>query len=234
MTTTLKGVMGELARLGTAQNRKVYARHGVGPKMFGVSFASLDKLKKAIGVHHDLARGLWASGNHDARILATKIADPAELTSRDLDSWVKDLDNYVIADAFSGLVAQTPWARKKMELWSNARGEWVGRAGWLILARLAMHDAGLTDAELIRKLATIEREIHSRKNRTRDAMNSALIAIGLRNPTLKAVALSTAGRIGTVRVDHGETGCKTPDASEYITRAAARRRNRSSGRPSAR
>jgi len=225
VTHTLIGVLHELGRLGTAQNRKVYARHGVGPNMFGVSYANLERLKKILGINHDLARGLWTSANHDARILATKIADPARVSSRDLDRWVRDLDNYVISDAFSELAAQTPWARKRMETWGAARGEWIGRVGWLVLARLARSDGSLTDRELTEKLAIIEREIHTRKNRTRDAMNSALIAIGLRNPALKAQALAAAKRIGKVEVDHGQTSCKTPDAAEYIQRAAARTRS---------
>lgn len=41
-------VMKELKRMGTAQNRKVYARHGVGENMFGVSYANLNALKKKI------------------------------------------------------------------------------------------------------------------------------------------------------------------------------------------
>ena len=121
-----------------------------------------------------------------------------------------------------------------MDQWSAARGEWIGRAGWLLLARLAMHDPELTDEDLKKKLVVIEREIHTRKNRTRDAMNSALIAIGLRNPSLKAAALAAAKKIGTVEVDHGETSCKTPDAAEYIARATARRKNAPKRAPSKR
>ena len=63
-------VLAKLEALGTAQNRKVYARHGVGEPMFGVSFAHLRKLGKKLRHDHDLARALWASGNHDARVLA--------------------------------------------------------------------------------------------------------------------------------------------------------------------
>jgi len=59
-----------LKALGTAQNRKVYARHGVQPPLFGVSYAALGKLRKQIGVDHKLALALWKSGNHDARVLA--------------------------------------------------------------------------------------------------------------------------------------------------------------------
>ena len=225
MADTLRSVLYELGQLGTDQNRKVYARHGVGPQMFGVSFANLDKLKKTLGTNHDLARQLWATGNHDARVLATKIADPARFSSRELDLWVKDLDNYVIADAFASLVAQTPWARRKMDVWGSVRGEWTGRVGWLLVAYLAKNDPTLTDEDLTKKLATIEREVHARKNRTRDAMNSALIAIGLRNPVLQEAALATAKRIGKVDVDHGETGCKTPDAASYIATAVVRKKD---------
>jgi len=40
----------------------------------------------------------------------------------------------------------------------------------------------------------------------------------------KVVAeLAAAKRIGKVEVDHGETSCKTPDASTYIRKAVARR-----------
>lgn len=58
-------------------------------------------------------------------------------------------------------------------------------------------------------LGTIEKEIHSRKNRVRHAMNGALISIGFRRPSLTKQALAAAKRIGKVEVDHGETGCKT-------------------------
>jgi hypothetical protein len=68
-------------------------------------------------------------------------------------------------------------------------------------------------------LGIIERDIHHRKNRVRDAMNSARIAIGIRNKKLEERALKVAKNIGKVVVDHGETSCKTPDATAYIRKA---------------
>jgi hypothetical protein len=69
----------------------------------------------------------------------------------------------------------------------------------------------------------IEREIHSQPNWVRYSMNSALIAIGLRDATLEARALEAAAHIGKVEVDHGDTCCKTPDATAYIHKGAARK-----------
>ena len=93
---TIKQALGALKKAGTAQNRKVYGHHGVTCAMFGVSFAELKKLKKQIGVDHELARQLWASGNHDARILACMTADAQAMTSGEIDTWSRQLDSYVL------------------------------------------------------------------------------------------------------------------------------------------
>lgn len=217
------GILEELESLGTAQNRKVYARHGVGEAMYGVSFGNLRKLAKRLKPDTELARRLWASGNHDARVLATMIADPGEMGSRELDAWTRDLDNYVLTDSVSGLAARGPHARRKCEVWCGRKGEWVGQAGWNVLASLAMNDGDLPDAYFEERIATIEAEIHNAPNRVRHAMNQALIAIGIRNPGLQKKAVAAAGRIGKVKVDHGETGCKTPDAAAYIAKTLAYR-----------
>ena len=97
-------VLRRLESLGTAQNRKIYRRHGAGEKLFGVSFANLEKLQKEIKVDHELAQRLWASGNHDARVLAAMIADPAATSLQLLNCWKKDLDGYIVTDIFSGFV----------------------------------------------------------------------------------------------------------------------------------
>src|SRR6185369_7128981 len=94
-------VLDQLKALGTEQARKTYRRHGVGEEVYGVSYADLKTLTKKIKINHDLAQTLWASGNHDARILATMIADPKKADSDLLESWVHALHNYVITDAVS-------------------------------------------------------------------------------------------------------------------------------------
>ena len=217
-------VLRELEDLGNEQTRKTYRRHGVRGEVYGVNDAPLGKLAKRLKADHTLAGKLWTSGNHDARILATMIADPAATTGVELDRWIRDVDNYVLADAFAGLASRTPVARKKMEKWTRSTHEWVGRIGWGMLARLAMGDSTLTDGDYERYLAEIEKRIHGSKNRVRDAMNMAVIAIGLRSAAFETKAVGAAKRIGKVKVDHGETGCVTPDAVEYLGKAKARRK----------
>jgi len=222
----LNSALRELKRRGTAQNRKVYRRHGVGENMYGVSLADLRLLAKQIKVDQDLAVQLWATGNHDAQILATLIADPAQFDAKTLDAWSKDLENYVITDQFAGLAARTRHWQKKAEKWHVARSEWIGRAGWNLIGQLAMHQPDLPDRYFEPYLIEIETGIHQQKNRVREAMNNALIAIGIRNAALQEKALSVAQTIGHVEVDHGETNCKTNDAREYIRRTVEHRRKK--------
>jgi 3-methyladenine DNA glycosylase AlkD len=218
----------QLERAGTAQNRKVYARHGVTGDVYGVSYANLNALTKKIGVDQPLARALWKSGVHDARVLATMIADPDAVTEADLDRWVREVDNPPLTDALATFVARTRFGPDKAEAWKDAGSEWIEGAGWEILARLA-GDPSVTETQLEQYLATIERDIHRRANLVRYSMNSALIAIGGRSDRLRAKALAAAKRIGKVDVDHGETECKTPDAAAYVEKVAAYRAARAKG-----
>jgi len=222
----LDTAMGVLEAAGTAQNRKVYRRHGTSDPLYGVSYAELGKLTRKIKTDHGLARELWATGNHDARILATMIADPEAADEELEDAWATDLDNYVLADAFTAYLASSPRARPVFERWRDIGDEWKGQTAWGLASHLARQDDTFTDTELEGLLAVIEKEIHGRPNRVRHSMNGALISIGLRSEELKKAAIAAARRIGTVEVDHGETGCKTPVAEPYIEKGWARKRKK--------
>ena len=215
-----QAVLQELESLGSEKTRSIYRKHGVMGDQYGVQYADMDRLAKRIKTDHDLAQELWDSGVHDARILATRIADPNRLDKTLLNRWAVGLNNYVLCDAMAGLAAKTPHAQEVMEVWMRSDEEWIGRTGWLMLANRVMDEKSpLTEDELDHQLHTIESEIHGRKNRVRDAMNTALIAIGIRTPALNEKALAAAGRIGKVDVDHGDTSCKTPAAVPYIHKA---------------
>jgi 3-methyladenine DNA glycosylase AlkD len=216
----------ELAALGSAQTRKTYGRHGIRGPMFGVSYKHLGMLTRKLKTNHVLAMELWGSGNHDARVLATMVADPAQLDSATADRWVRELDNYALVDGVSKLVARSPVARRKADQWLKSKREWIGSAGWAIVANLAAQEAQPPDAYFAALVPRIEQGIHAAPNRTRYAMNMALISIGVRSARLRKLALAAAKRIGPVEVDHGQTDCKTPDAAEYIAKTLARRRNK--------
>jgi len=218
--------MATLKKLGTAQNVKVYRRHGVGENLFGVSFANLGKLSKSLKTNHDLAVELWASGNADARFLATMVADPAEMTGAIADRWVKDLDNYVITDYFSSFIARTTFAETQLAKWMKSKMEFVRQAGYSTFASCLKDEREISDAACLHVLEMIEREIHGSANRAKHAMSMAICAIGIFRPLLAEEAIASSKRIGKVDVDHGETSCKTPDAAGYIEKALKRARGK--------
>ena len=152
----------ELERRGSEKTRLTYRRHGVLGDQFGVSYADLKLLKKTIKTDQALAETLWASGNHDARILATMIADPKAITREVLESWSRDAVNYVLMDAIAGVMAASPHARSLMERWMASDDEWLGGAGWSIAARLA-GTAEISDEEARQFFETIRATIHAGK-----------------------------------------------------------------------
>lgn len=221
--------LSELERLGTAQNRKVYPRHGVRGPLFGVSYANLRKLAKRLAHDHRLATELWASGNHDARVLATMVDDSSRVSAEILRQRVSDVDNYVLADALASLVGRTSLRDEMAGEWTTDPGEeWAGTTGWSLVAAQALDSrTPLADSYFVERLAFIERYIEGAANRVRHSMNGALIAIGCRNPQLRRAAEAAAARIGKVEVDHGRTSCKTPEAIPYLANVWKRKTARS-------
>lgn len=225
---TLAEVMRAIEAKGKAATAAIYRRHGVAEPTAGLSYAELGMLVKRIGVDHPLALQLWDTGVHDARIVATRIADPAQLTRATLAAWIGECANYIVTDAVSGTAAHAPDAIDLARTWIGSGEEWTSAAGWTTVAILAMED-GVDEALAEKLIALIEACIHGAPNRTRHAMNSALIAIGGAMPGLREHALKAAAAIGRVKVDHGDTGCKTPDAASMIDKMASHRAARRAG-----
>jgi 3-methyladenine DNA glycosylase AlkD len=216
-----KEAMAMLEAAGTEQNRKIYRRHGAVENMFGVSYGNMEKFAKQIKVDSALAKQLYATGNHDAQVLACCIADPAALSETELDDMAAGLAWYGVGETFvPRLAVKSPHAHKLMRRWLKSKDEKVSRCGYNLAACITRGGKGvepLAEEELSSILATIEKEIHKAPNRKREAMNGCLIAIGMwGGDKLKEQALAAAERIGEVYIDHGETGCKTPDARTYI------------------
>lgn len=209
---------------GSEATRATYVRHGVTGPQFGVSYAALGKLTKQAGTDSPLAVELWRSGNHDARVLATMVADPATLLLAELDAWSKELSNKTLADAVGRFAARVPGAKETIVTWTKSPDEWIGRAGWSGVAALVAGDPPLPETELEGWISALEKGIHRTKNHVKDARIGLLISIGAVSDALEARALAVARRIGPIDVDHGDTACETPDALLYIPKARAHRR----------
>lgn len=173
------------------------ARFGINPRnTFGVSIPELRKLAKRAGKDHELARDLWSSGIHEARILAAMIDVPELVTGKQMDSWAGDFDSWDVCDqCCSNLFDRTRFAYQKALVWSRDKGEFVKRAGFTLMAVLAVHDKKASDKEFIKFLPVIKRESVDERNFVRKAVNWALRQIGKRNAGLRKLAVKTAQEI---------------------------------------
>src|SRR6185436_6945475 len=87
---SLAEVMKGLEAAGAEKTRQTYLRQGAQWPVFGVAFGTLKQYVNKIGIDHDLALQRWDTGNVDARHLAAKLVDPAEITPAVLDRWAKE------------------------------------------------------------------------------------------------------------------------------------------------
>lgn len=202
------------------------ARFGIHPKnTYGVSIPILRKMAKELGRNHSLASELWESGVHEARILASMIDMPDEVTPAQMDRWVKDFDSWDVCDQCCGnLFDKTKAAHKKAAEWSSRQEEFVKRAGFALMAALAVHDKKTPNAKFLRLLKAIKRESCDDRNFVKKAVNWGLRQIGKRNLQLNKAAIRTAREIQ--KIDSKCARWIASDALRELTSAQVQRRLR--------
>jgi 3-methyladenine DNA glycosylase AlkD len=165
-------------------------------KAFGVSTPNIRQIARKIRKNHQLGLQLWDTGNHDARTLAVFICDPKQVTAALMERWGKEFDNWAVCDgACCHLFATAKPAWQKSLLWTHRETEFEKRAGFALIAYLAIHDKTAADEDFAPCLKAIEREAWDDRNFVRKAVNWALRNIGKRNQKLNRHAIACAERI---------------------------------------
>ncbi len=190
-------ILAHLKRLRNPRNVAGMARFGINPKnTLGIPIPKLRALAKEIGVDHALAQKLWASGFHEARILASMVDDPARVTDAQMERWVRAFDSWDVCDQVCmNLFDKTPRAFAKASAWSQRTREFEKRAGFALMACLAWHDKDAADAQFVKFLPHIARAATDERNFVKKAVNWALRQIGKRNRALNRAAIRAARQI---------------------------------------
>jgi 3-methyladenine DNA glycosylase AlkD len=186
-----------LEKLKSMRNREAVegmARYGINPKNnYGVSVRNLREIAKKIGTDHELALQLWSSGIHDARILASMIDDPGVVTEEQMDGWAGDFDSWDVCDeTCNNLFSKTQYARTKAMEWSKRNEVFVKRAGFVMMANLAVHDKNGGKAEFVTFLDLIVTGAKDERNYVKKAVNWSLRQVGKRNRVLNKAAIKAA------------------------------------------
>jgi 3-methyladenine DNA glycosylase AlkD len=190
-------ILAELRSLGDPVAREGQARFGIQTRRaLGISIPKLRAIARREGKSHDLALELWASGIHEARILAGFVDEPTAVTEAQLEAWAAEFDSWDLVDQICGsLFDKTPWAYQKAVEWAGRKEEFVKRAAFSLMAELAVHDKGAPDDRFHQFFPLIEREAGDPRNFVRKAVNWALRGIGKRSRALNVLAIQTALRI---------------------------------------
>ena len=183
-----------LERHGTRKNREGMARYGlVARHVFGVSVGDLQKYAKTLGRDHDLALGLWDTGWYEARLLAAFVDEPAKVTAGQMDRWARDFENWGDCDTVClHLFDKTPLAWRKVPTWCGRKPEFQRRAGFALLAALALHDKASSDAPFRKSFTLIRKAATDDRNFVKKAVNWALRSIGNRSVAMYDAAVDLA------------------------------------------
>ncbi|HVX88054.1 MAG TPA: DNA alkylation repair protein [Gemmatimonadales bacterium] len=191
-----------LEALKKAGSRKVlagYARYGIATsKAFGIPMKTIQALGKKLGKDHVLAEELWKSGWYEARLLACYVEDPARVTPAQMERWARGFDNWAICDTVTFVCwDKTPHAWTKIAAWSRRKEEFVKRAGFALLAAVALHDKSTPAKKLLASLKWIERGAADERNFVKKGVSWALRTVGRQRPKVHSAAVALTRRLIT-------------------------------------
>jgi len=217
-------ILDKLKALSDPKAVEGMARYGINPEnTYGVSIPNLRMIARETGKNHALAQELWASGIHEARILASMIDDPKMATEEQLESWVKNFDSWDVCDQCCiNLFDKTGFAYRKAVEWSESDEEFVKRAGFVLMARLAVSDKKADDKQFEVFLPIIRREAPDNRNFVKKAVNWALRQIGKRDAALNRKAIQTAEEIQ--KMDSRSAKWIASDAIRELTSESVQKR----------
>ncbi|WP_328809214.1 DNA alkylation repair protein [Roseibium aggregatum] len=187
----------ELRSLGTEENRAGMARFGIETQhAFGVPMARLRPLAKTIGSSPDLARELWESGFHEARLLAILLTPPKSLTPDLALTWLEDIRSWDLCDQLCNVLARREHTDELVPLLAADKREFVRRAGFALIAWRAVHAKKAPESEFSGYFGLIRTAAEDERNFVWKAVHWALRQIGKRSAALHGPALALAEELG--------------------------------------
>jgi 3-methyladenine DNA glycosylase AlkD len=222
--SSVSEIVAQLKAHGDTKNVEGMARFGItSKKVLGVSAPVLCSMAKRVGRSHKLAAALWQTGILEARILAAFVDEPERVTVAQMDRWVRDFDSWAVCDGVClHLFVKTPHARTKALHWCRDEREFVRRAGFTLMACLAVHDKEATDREFEKFFSAIRRAATDERNFVKKAVNWALRQIGKRNRSLNKKAIRAAHDVR--KLDSTSARWIAADALRELTSSSVQKR----------
>lgn len=200
---TFEMVMKELESLGNQRTKKIYMSNGAREPLFGVNTGSMKPMSKIIKIDHDLAEKLYATGNYDAMYFAGIIADPNKLTKGDYNRWMDQAYFYMLSDFVVAVtLSESDIAFEVADEWIKSGEDLRMSAGWSCYCWLIGNrkDDEFDKDKISKMLDFIKDRIHDMSDRTKNAMNYFIYAVGLSYLPLHEKAIEIYKDIGVVKI----------------------------------
>ncbi len=189
-----------IKRLKSLRNQKNIdgmARFGISPtNTLGVPIPVLRSIAKKTGKNHEVALELWQSGIHEARILASMMADPEKLGKQTAQEWIADFDSWDVCDqSCSNLLDKADYAFALAYECIKSEKEFIRRTGFVLFATSAVHNKQAADSVFEDFFPSIVKYSTDNRNFVKKAVNWALRQIGKRNLRLNKQAVKLAAKL---------------------------------------
>jgi 3-methyladenine DNA glycosylase AlkD len=216
--TTVLELMAELAELEDPRIREVNAKHG---DDHGVNLSRLREVAKRLKTQQDLARGLWATDDSAARLLALLICRPKAFERDELDAMLREARTPKVQDwLVNYVVKKNPHSEELRVAWFSDPDPVVASAGWaLTTERVAKRPDGL---DLPGLLDLIEAEMKDAPDRLQWAMNHCLAQIGIEHAEYRARAIGIGERLHVLEDYPTPPNCTSPFAPAWISEMVSR------------
>lgn len=194
---TAEEIIEHLKSIGSPARAAGQARFGIrSGDALGVPLPELRKLARQIGRDQGLAGALWLTGVHEARLLATMVAEPRIMTEAQMDGWVSDINHWDQCDqACMNAFAHSPYAYQKAREWSRRPEEFVRRAGLALIAVLAQREKEVPDERMREFFPVILEAADDERHYVKKAASWALRSLGKRSRALHAEAIQVAQQL---------------------------------------
>ena len=93
------------------------------------------------------------------------VDDPAKVSEDQMEKWALEFDSWDVVDGCCGnLFDKTGFAIRKAHEWSKRKEEFVKRAGFVLMAELAVHDKKASNQTFLDFLPVTVREASDERN----------------------------------------------------------------------